>query len=81
MKTKILADFKICLSVPLKLFQKDVKLETNQHANSILSDPKKKKLFISFTSSSFCLDLITKKYVSIEKGICFKKDLLVARDQ
>ena len=80
MKTKILADFKICLSVPLKLFQKDVKLQTNQHANSILSDPKK-KLFISFTSSSFCLDLITKKYVSIEKRICFKKDLLVAMDQ
>ena len=80
MKTKILADFKICLSVPLKLFQKDVKLQTNQHANSMLSD-QKKKLFISFTSSSFCLDLITKKYVSIEKRICFKKDLLVARDQ
>ena len=38
-------------------------------------------LFISFTSFSFYLAPITKKYVSIEKRICFKKDLLVARDQ
>ena len=38
-------------------------------------------LFISFTSFNFYLALMNKKYVSIEKRICFKKDLLVARDQ
>ena len=38
-------------------------------------------LFISFTSFSFYLALINKKYVSIGKRICFKKDLLMARDQ
>ena len=38
-------------------------------------------LFISFTSFSFYLALMSKKYVSIEKRIYFKKDLLVARDQ
>ena len=38
-------------------------------------------LFIFFTSFSFYLALITKKYVSIKKKICFKKNLLVARDQ
>ena len=27
------------------------------------------------------MPLITKKYVYIEKRVCFKKDLLVARDQ
>ena len=39
------------------------------------------KLFISFTSFRFYLALITKKYVSNEKRIFFKKDLLVARNQ
>ena len=38
-------------------------------------------LFISFTSFRFYLALITKKYVSIEKRIYFKRDLLVPRDQ
>ena len=38
-------------------------------------------LFISFTSFSFYLALMSKKYVSIEKRLYFKKDLLVARDQ
>ena len=38
-------------------------------------------LFISFTSFSFYLALMSKKYVSIEKRIYFKKDLLVARGQ
>ena len=38
-------------------------------------------LFISFTSFNFYLALINKKYVSTGKRICFKKDLLLARDQ
>ena len=38
-------------------------------------------LFISFTSFGLYVALIIKEYVSIEKRICFKKDLLVARDQ
>ena len=38
-------------------------------------------LFISFTSFSFYLALMSKKYGSIEKRMYFKKDLLVARDQ
>ena len=38
-------------------------------------------LFISFTSFSFYLALTTKNYISTKKGICFKKDLEVTRDQ
>ena len=38
-------------------------------------------LFMSFPSFSFYLALVTRKYFSIEKRICFKKKLTVARDQ
>ena len=38
-------------------------------------------LFISFTSFSFYLALMSNKYVSIEKKNCLQEDLLVARDQ
>ena len=37
-------------------------------------------LLVSFTSFSSFLSLIIKKYVPINKRICFKKDLVVARD-
>ena len=62
----------------LKLFQKDVN-------SSILIlgfySLIQINLFISFASFSFYVALMTKKYVSIKKRICFKKDLLMARDQ
>ena len=56
-----------------KLFWKDVKLETNQYAISRLYSLIQMNLFIFFASFSFHLALITKKDVSIEKRICFKK--------
>ena len=49
----------------------DVFFEKDPHLNAVES----------FTLLSFYLALVTKKYSSIEKRICFKKDLLVARDQ
>ena len=64
-----------------KLLQNDVKLQTNQYVNSRLLFTNPKKLSISFTSFSFYLAFIAKKYVSTEKRTCFKKDLQVTRDQ
>ena len=65
----------------LKLLRKNVKLQTNQISIVDFFSLIQINLFISFTSFSFYLALITKKHVSIEKRICFKKDLLEARDQ
>ena len=46
----------------------------------LLTDPNK-FVCLFYIIYSFYLALIPKKYASIEKRTCFKKDLLVTRDQ
>ena len=61
----------------LKIFQEDVKLQTNQYVNRRLLFTDPNECIYLLTLLSFYLALITKKY---EKRICFKKVLLVASE-
>ena len=66
----------------LKLFQKDVNCKQINISIVVFLLTDQINLFMSFIYLfSFYLAFITRKYVSIEKRICFKKKLTVARDQ
>ena len=65
----------------VKTFQKRCKIANKSicQQQTLLADSK--KFIYLIASFSFYVALITKKYVSIENRVCFKKDLLMARDQ
>ena len=85
--SEIITNFHLCSQHFLiiymsKLFQKDAKLQTNKYVNSrlLLADPNK-FIYLFYIIQLLSGFYLTKKYVSIEKRICFKKDLLATRDQ